>query len=754
MAVTPPQPYDSTDFDSPTSGNVSQTLPGQFDFSNISFTPTTVVGAVVGAAYTQQLTIQGGYAPYGNITIVTGNLPANLSLSATTNDLGNDIATANITGTPTTFQTANFTVQSIDAISNTSSITTTQAYTLDVAYPTITISPSTLTNAVVGQSYAQAFTANGGTGPYTYSNVGNLPPSLTLSNTGSLTGNITTTVTPQSFTIRATDSYNSTGNTTYTLNIARPTISVTGTVAANLTVGTPYTTTITATGGTTPYAWTTNNPGILAAGLSLSGATSSTSTIGTVTFGGTPTTNGSFTFAISATDLYSTQGLSNTYSVNIARPAITVTPSSLSGATTGSPYTANITATGGIAPYTFSVTGNTLPTALTLGNTTGLLSGIVINNSGQPFGFTVTAYDSFNSPGNISYSLPVTDPAISITPISLAGGVVGAAYFQTLSSTANGVDTGPYTYSVTGGTLPANIILSTSGSLTGTPTANGNSTFTVTSTDSFASQGSFTYANVSIVRPTIIIDPPDLPTVTVGNTYTANLTAFGGTDPYTFTVTAGELPTGLSLDTSGHITGTASVDATFNFTVTATDDYGSTGSEPYTIVVTPPVITIAPGTIPNGEVDVAYSETFTASGSDGPYTFTANNLPAGLSLFESTGGLSGAPTESGYQPFTVTATDVYGYTGEQLYNFVAIPNIPTSAIEVYVGGIHQTSGYTVTSKSPATVAFDTPPPANVAVTIAVRQGSAWYQPGPYTASDGQPLQETNTPPARFLRGVN
>jgi hypothetical protein len=735
-------------------GNVSQTLPGQFDFSNISFTPTTVVGAVVGAAYTQQLTIGGGYSPYGNITIVTGNLPANLSLSITTNDIGNEIATANITGTPTTFQTANFTVQSIDAISNTSSITTTQAYTLDVALPTITISPSSLTNAVVGKSYAQAFTANGGTGPYTYSNVGNLPPSLTLSNTGSLTGNITTTATPQSITIRATDSYNSTGNSTYSLNIARPTISVTGTVTANMVVGTPYTTTITATGGTTPYAWTTSNPSILAAGLSLSGATSATSTTGTVTFGGTPTANGSFTFAISATDLYSTEGLSNNYSVNIARPTVTVTPSSLSGATTGSLYTANITATGGVAPYTFSVTGNTLPPALTLSNTTGVLSGIVLNDSGQPFNFTITAYDSYNSPGNINYSLPVTDPAITITPTTLANGVVGLAYSQTLNSTANGVNTGPYTYSVTGGTLPANITLSTSGNLTGTPTVNGNSTFTVTSTDSFASQGSFTYANVNIALPTIILSPNTLPSVTVGNTYAANIVAFGGTSPYTFSVTGGVLPDGLDLSAGGQITGTTTDNGTFDFTVTATDSYASTGARPYSIAVTTPTITITPLTIPNGEVGVAYSQTFTASGSTGPYTFTADNLPAGLSLFESTGGLSGAPTESGYQPFTVTATDPNGYTGTQLYNFVAIPNIPTSAIEVYIGGIRQTSGYTVTSKSPATVAFDTPPPANVAVTVAVRQGVSWYQPGLYTASDGQPLQETDTPAARFLRGVN
>lgn len=841
MPTTPPQPFDSTYFDSPylnpsEAANVASdpTSPGLFDFSNIAFTPTSVVGGVVGVAYSQQLTISGGYAPYGNITIITGNLPANLSLSVTTNDIGNDTATANITGTPTTQQTANFTVQSIDAISNTSSLITTQDYSLAIAYPVITISPGSLANATVGQTYTQAFTASGGTGPYVYSNVGNLPPSLSLSSTGSLTGTITANTTPANITIVATDSYNSTGNSTYTLNIAQPAITVvpstlsngsvgtaytatisatggntpyefvvtagslpgnvtlnsvtgniTGTPLANGTanftiaaydlyrspgnqsytvgvtsptvaitpatiangvVGTPYTTTITATGGVAPYSWTTNNP--RPQGLSLSGATA-VGNIGTVVLSGTPTADGTYNFGVVATDSYGTQGVGNTYTVGITRPTITVTPSSLSNATTGAAYSATITATGGVAPYVFSVTGNSLPAALTLANTTGLLSGIVVDNANSPFNFTVTAYDSFNSPGNVNYSLTTTDPTILIGPSTIANGVVGVAYTQSLSSTGG---TAPYTYSVTGGTLPANVALSTSGNLTGTPTTVQSTTFIVTSTDSFASTGAFTY-NVGIAAPTIILDPTTLPDVIVNHSYSANIVAYGGTPPYTFAVTDGELPPGISLSTTGYFTGTPTTDATFEFTVTATDSYDSEGSQPYSITVTPPPIVIAPSTIPRGEANVAYSASFTASGGTAPYTYSANTLPAGMVLNSSAGILSGAPTESGYQPFTIIATDDNGYTGEQIYHFVAIPNIPTSAIEVYVGGIRQTTGYTVTSKSPATIEFTTPPPAGVDVIIAVRDGVSWYQPSPYSASDGVPLQETETPAARFLRGL-
>jgi hypothetical protein len=82
----------------------------------------------------------------------------------------------------------------------------------------------------------------------------------------------------------------------------------------------------------------------------------------------------------------------------------------------------------------------------------------------------------------------------------------------------------------------------------------------------------------------------------------------------------------------------------------------------------------------------------------------------------------------------------------------------TQAVQVYVGGVLRTAGYTITGASPVTVQFVSSPPANIPalgqqVTIQVRQGQSWYQPGSNTPSDGQPLQETNTKAARFLRGL-
>jgi hypothetical protein len=74
------------------------------------------------------------------------------------------------------------------------------------------------------------------------------------------------------------------------------------------------------------------------------------------------------------------------------------------------------------------------------------------------------------------------------------------------------------------------------------------------------------------------------------------------------------------------------------------------------------------------------------------------------------------------------------------------------AVQVYVGGILQSGGYTITADDPVTVTFATAPTAGYQVSIRVRQGLSWYEPGINTASNGVALQETDTAAARFIRG--
>ena len=74
------------------------------------------------------------------------------------------------------------------------------------------------------------------------------------------------------------------------------------------------------------------------------------------------------------------------------------------------------------------------------------------------------------------------------------------------------------------------------------------------------------------------------------------------------------------------------------------------------------------------------------------------------------------------------------------------------AVEVYVGGIKQMGGYIIITDAPVAIAFTTAPAAGYQVSIRIRQGLSWYQPGVSTPSDGISLQDTNTLAARFIRG--
>lgn len=85
--------------------------------------------------------------------------------------------------------------------------------------------------------------------------------------------------------------------------------------------------------------------------------------------------------------------------------------------------------------------------------------------------------------------------------------------------------------------------------------------------------------------PIIVVSPPTLPNGAAGEAYSETLSASGGSEPYTFTVTAGALPSGLTLGSEGVLSGTPETAGSYDFTVTATDAVVCTGTQDYTLVV-------------------------------------------------------------------------------------------------------------------------------------------------------------------------
>ena len=174
----------------------------------------------------------------------------------------------------------------------------------------------------------------------------------------------------------------------------------------NPVVGTPYSEPITASGSTPDTYVYTVTAGALPPGLLLDSATP----VKTVNLAGTPTTAGPYTFTITATDADGCQ-VSQAYAVVVAPaacPTVTVSPATLPDPVFGSAYSETITAAGGAAPYTFSVSGGALPPGLglnPLGPDTASLAGTPTTFG--VYSFTITAIDANGCPGTRDYTMTI-----------------------------------------------------------------------------------------------------------------------------------------------------------------------------------------------------------------------------------------------------------------------------------------------------------------------------------------------------------
>ena len=169
-------------------------------------------------------------------------------------------------------------------------------------------------------------------------------------------------------------------------------------------------------------------------------------------------------------------------------------------------------------------------------------------------------------------------------------------------------------------------------------------------------------ASRSTTIPPLTIATRVLPSGIEGTQYGALLEATGGTPEYTWKLSSGSLPAGISLaSSSGIISGSPTVAGNFSFAVTVGDssDPVQTKSTAMTITVAPPPLTIAAPAFPAGTFNTPYSQTLHASGGTPDYTWaiTSGTLPVGLRLAASTGVIAGTPAGSGTWNFTATAHD-------------------------------------------------------------------------------------------------
>jgi Putative Ig domain len=410
------------------------------------------------------------------------------------------------------------------------------------------------------------------------------------------------------------------------------------------------------------------------------GSVSSGSLSGTTTTAATYNTAASVTSQATVTvTAISITDTSKSGSVQITvnpLPAInTTTPPG--PATSGQTYSYTLAATGGTAPFTWSVTP-ALPAGLSLAPSTGVISGIPTQSSASNSSYTFKVTDATGASETQAFSIAVSaPPALAVTTASLPGATVGTAYTAPNLTQSGGV--GPYTWALVSG--PSWLSVSSSGALSGTPTTNSGSPVAVTVSVTDSETPNNVTANSSGLTIAISLAPlqittTSLPAGAVSGAYAGTVSATGGLPPYKNWSLSGQ-PAWLSINSStGALSGSPTAAGTTpSFTVSVQDSESSpqTAQQSFTITVNA-ALAITTSSLGAATVGQDYSDTVQASGGVTPFTWSLSGEPSWLSINSSTGALSGTPTAAGTTPsFTVQVQDSEGTTKQASFTITVNP---------------------------------------------------------------------------------
>ena len=433
------------------------------------------------------------------------------------------------------------------------------------------------------------------------------------------------------------------------------------------TVGANYTQTLTATGGTPPYSWSVGS-GSLPPGLTLdSGGT----------LGGTTNTAGSYGFTLVAADSAGASVSSN-YTITINGPVSLIT-TSLADALVQAPYSQSLQATGGTPPYTWLVTGGTLPDGITLDPNSGTLSGTP--SAVGSFSFTIRAVDSVYAFAEGQFQITTAAGLIITSAPALPPGSVALQYDQTLNAAGG---TPPYIWSISSGGLPAGLTLNPqTGELVGIPSVADSFQFTVVVTDGLARTATKQFS-LTVAAPLVISSAPQLAPAAAGTSYSQSLAASGGTPPYLWSITSGELPPGLSFDVATMtISGVPTLVGSFSFEVQVIDKNSVTVSKQFNISVTSNLVITTASPLPDALAGAAYAAPLNVTGGVPPYVWTvaSGTLPPGLAIDSNSNSITGTPTSGGTFGFTLQVTDSSGGSATSDYTLNAtLPAAPSVSI--------------------------------------------------------------------------
>lgn len=427
--------------------------------SRMTILTTTLPDGNVGVPYTGKLAAVNGSLGDSriNFSLAPGSLPMPSGLT-----LQSD---GSITGTPLVAGTVLINFQASDGTGNTA-LQNIQM-TID---QTLAIKPVVASLGTTNEAFNLTLTAVNGTQPYSWSVVqGSLPHGISLdpstgviSGTGATSGTFTATV-------QVTDSSVPPATATLPITIQLAGLSAQSTTVPDPVVGSAYTAIISMNNGTGPFIPTLAQ-GTLPPGITAEKSISSTEEW---LFTGTPTQAGTYHFSLLITDA---DGQSVTLPFTMTVDPFAILPAVLQTGVERTGYLQQLTAQGGVSPYTFQLVLGTLPSGLSM-NTNGFIFGVPVSGTAGPHTFSVSATDANGLTVVQAYTLTIfTGTSLAITTVALPPGTAGQEYNQPI--TAN-FGTTPYTFTVLNGSLPSGITLTPAGVLSGVPAAVGTYAFTV-----------------------------------------------------------------------------------------------------------------------------------------------------------------------------------------------------------------------------------------------------------------------------------
>lgn len=280
----------------------------------------------------------------------------------------------------------------------------------------------------------------------------------------------------------------------------------------------------------------------------------------------------------------------------------------------------------------------------------------------------------------VAWTIFLNKPALSGG--TMTAGTVGVSYTYSLGGTNT-----PTSYTHTGGTLPDGLIVNNAtGAITGIPTEAGtfsNLKFTATNGDGTSPEAIYSLTISLPAKPVIATSPGALTGGKVGANYTATIAA--SNTPTAFSVTASTvLPPGLSIATTGVISGQPTTVGTYNFSIVATNAGGDSDPVAFYITVGPPepTITTTAGALASGTIETPYTASVTASYDPTAFAVSSGALPDGLELGND-GVISGTPTADGTFNFGLKATNSVGTSAEVLFSIeiserTTYPEVPST----------------------------------------------------------------------------